>query len=242
MAVEIQFETLAQHRLVDLADPALPGGAGIRHRDVDPAEGGGDLRERIPHRCGVGDVASEPKRGAADRPGFGLRGGLVDIQQRHFGAGRRERFRGRKSDRTRSTGDDGDLSRQRQLLCAAELRLLERPVFDIEQIGLRQRLEAADGFRIGDGGNRGFGEIGGDVRVLLAAAEPEQADTGHQHHARRGIEHGLDPADARVVAGEIILIGFAICRDGVADRSLKPARSPSSGAATTSGWFLMRIL
>ena len=48
VAVEIQLEALAQHRLVDLADPALPGGAGIRHRDIDAAERGGDLREGIP--------------------------------------------------------------------------------------------------------------------------------------------------------------------------------------------------
>ena len=176
------------------------------------------MRECIAHRCGVGDVAFEPERGAADRLGFCLCGGLVDIEQRYFGAGRRERFCRCKSDGARRAGDGDDLPRQRQLPGAAQFRLLQRPVFDIEQIGLRQRLEAADGFRIGDGGNRGFGEVGGDARILLAAAEPEQADAGHQHHARRGIEHGLDPADAGVIAGKIVLVGFAIGRDGVADR------------------------
>ena len=176
------------------------------------------MREGIAHRCGVGDVAFESKRGAADRLGLCLRGGLVDIEQRHFGAGRRERLCRCKADGARGAGDGDNLPRQRQLLGAAELRLLERPVFDVEQIGLRQRLEAADGLRIGDGGNRGLGEVGGDARVLLAAAEPEQADAGHQHHARRGIEHGLDPADAGVVAGKIVPVGFAVGRDGVADR------------------------
>ena len=101
VAVEIQFKTLAQHRLVDLADPALPGGTGIRYRDVDPAESGGHLREGIPHRCGVGDVASQSKRSTADRLGFCLCSGLVDIEQRHFGTRCRERFGGRKSDRAR---------------------------------------------------------------------------------------------------------------------------------------------
>ncbi len=108
--------------------------------------------------------------------------------------------------------------RQRQFPGAAQLRLFQRPVFDIEQIGLRQRLEAADRLGIGDGGNRGLGKVGGDLRVLLAATEAEQADAGHQHHARRGIEHGLDAADAGVVAGKIAFVGFAIGRDGVADR------------------------
>ena len=77
-----------------------------------------------------------------------MRRGLVDIEQRDFGAGRGERLCGGRTDRAGSAGDDGDLSGQRQLFGAAELGLLERPVFDIEQIGLRQRLEAADGFRI----------------------------------------------------------------------------------------------
>ena len=51
MAVEIQLEALPQHRFVDLADAALPGGAGIGDEDVDAAECGDDLVERGLDRC-----------------------------------------------------------------------------------------------------------------------------------------------------------------------------------------------
>ena len=174
------------------------------------------------HRRGIGDVAAQSQRRAADRLCLCLRGGLVDIEQRHFGAGRGERLGGGRTDGAGGAGDRRDLAGQRQLLGAAELGLLQRPVFDVEQIGLRQRLEAADRLGVGDGFDRGLGEVGGDPRVLLAAAESEQADPGHQHHARRRIEHGLDAADARIVAAEIVPVALAVGRDGAAHLRLEP--------------------
>ena len=164
-----------------------------------------------------------PSARAADRFGFCLRGSLIDIEQCDLGAGCRERFCRRKADGAGGAGDDGDLARQRQLPGTAQFRLLQRPVFDIEQIGLRQRLEAADRLGIRDGGNRSLREIGGDFRVLLAASKAEQADARHQHHPRYRIEHSLDAADARIVAVEIAFVIFAIRRDSVADRILEAA-------------------
>ena len=38
MAEKIQLEALPQHRLVNLADAALPGGARIRDDDIEAAE------------------------------------------------------------------------------------------------------------------------------------------------------------------------------------------------------------
>ena len=38
MSEEIELEALAQQLVGDLADAALPGGAGIRHDDIDAAE------------------------------------------------------------------------------------------------------------------------------------------------------------------------------------------------------------
>ena len=38
VAVEVQLEALSQNRLGDLADPALPGRARVRHHDIDAAE------------------------------------------------------------------------------------------------------------------------------------------------------------------------------------------------------------
>ena len=44
----------------------------------------------------------------------------------------------------------------------AELGLFDRPVFAVEHVGFGDRLEAADRLGVGDGRDRGLGEIGGD--------------------------------------------------------------------------------
>ena len=46
MGEEIELEAVAQHRVVDLADAALPGRAGVRDDDIDAAETLGDAVER----------------------------------------------------------------------------------------------------------------------------------------------------------------------------------------------------
>src|SRR5258708_12764481 len=60
VAIKIQLKTLAQHRLVDLADPTLPGGAGIRHRDVDPAKSATAFPQSILDRSAAVDAPSKP--------------------------------------------------------------------------------------------------------------------------------------------------------------------------------------
>ena len=229
MAEEIQLETLAQHRLVDLADPALPGGAGIRDDDVDPAEGRDDLSERIPHRGGVGDVAADAQRRAADRLGFGLRGGLVDIEQRDFGAGRRERLGGGKSDRAGGAGDDGDLARQR--------RSLALPSFacSSDQYSTSNRSASGSGSKRPTASASVMVAIAASARSaaifasFLLRPSPNRPTPGTSTTRGDGIEHGLDAADARIVAGEIVLVGLAVGRDGVADRA------PESGEIAVRG-------
>ena len=62
--------------------------------------------------------------------------------------------------------------------------------------------EAADRLGIGDAFDRGFGDVGGDRRILGAGAEAEQAEARHQHQPRRGVVHG-GAVGARFVAREI---------------------------------------
>ena len=150
----------------------------------------------------VGDVAGDADR-AADRPGLFLRGRLVDVEQRDFGAGCGERLRGRGADGAARAGHRHDLSGERLFGRAAELGLLERPVFHVEQMRVVERLVAPGRFGIRDGLDRGLGEVGGDARVLLRTAEPEQSEPRHQHDARHRIEALLDAAAARIVGGEI---------------------------------------
>ena len=173
MPIEIQLKAFSQHGFIDLPDPALPRGAGIRHRYINPTERRDYLRERLPDRYRVGDITAQPERRAADLFCFCQSGSLVDIQQRDFSAGCGERLCCREPNCAGGAGDSGYLSSQRQFLGAAQLRLLKRPVFHIEQIGLGQRLKAAYRFGVCDGGNRSLGEIGSDLRILFASSEPE---------------------------------------------------------------------
>ena len=141
------------------------------------------------HRSRVGDIAAQ--RQARRRRGLWRAPArrFVDVEQRDFGAGRREGFGGGGADRAGRPGDRRDLPGERRFLGGAELCLFERPVFHIEHVGFGNRLEPPDRLRIRDGRDRGFGEIGGDPRVLLGAAEAEQAEARHQHDARQRIEH-----------------------------------------------------
>ena len=74
---------------------------------------------------------------------------------------------------------------------------------------MRDRLEAADRLGIGDDLGRALREIGGDLGVLLRTSEAEQAEAGHERDARERVERALDPAGARILAGEIGLVALA---------------------------------
>ncbi len=141
MGKEIQFEALPQHPVLDLADAALPGGAGIGDDDVDAAEALGHPVEGGPHRCRVGHVAGVTERRASEL--FRRRRGsvAVDVEQGDLGAGARHRARRRKTDRAGAAGHGRDLPGERLVGDLAELCLFERPVFDVEQIGFADRVE-----------------------------------------------------------------------------------------------------
>ncbi len=221
MAEEVQLEAFLQRRFIDLADAALPGGAGVGDDDIDAAECPDDLREGVAHGGCIRDVACHRERRAAS--GFGLFGGLgkIDIEQRDLGAGIGKRLGGRRPDRATRAGDDSDLARQRLFRILAELGLFDRPIFGVEHVGFGDRLEAADGFGIGDDLDRSFSELGRDAGVLGGAAEPVKAKARHQHHAGQGIEHPLAAADARVMAREILLVAFGISLGGIVRASLE---------------------
>ena len=128
-----------------------------------------------------------------------MRGGEIDVEQRHLGAGRCERPRGRGADGAAAAGDDGDLAGERQVFDRAELGLLERPVFHVEHVGLGDRLEAADRFGVGDDVDGAFRHVGGDARVLERAPEAEQPQSRHQHDARQRVDRMLWPPPTRAL-------------------------------------------
>ena len=85
MREEIQLEAVAQHLVVDLADAALPGGAGIRDDDIDAAELRRDPVERGAHRRRIGHVAADAD--PAELLRRRLDAGLGAVEQRDLGAG-----------------------------------------------------------------------------------------------------------------------------------------------------------
>ena len=205
---EIQLEALAQHGLVDLADAALPGRAGIRHDDVDAAE-----RARRPaSKAARTEAASVTSQCTAAQCRRSRRPSAcaardVDIEQRDLGAGLREGARGGRADGAAGAGDDGDLAGER-------LALPPRRAWPVRATSIRSRTcrlraidcEAADRLGVGDALDRGFGEVGGD------AWRPwrwRRGRTGRGPAPARRAAAGSSiarAAGARVVAREIGLV------------------------------------
>ena len=214
-----------QHRLGDVADPALPGRAGVGDQDVEPAEGPGEVGEGGPHRGGIGHVAGEgqPARGLG---GFGGRG-LVPVEDRNGCALFGESFGGGPAEARPTAGDRDDVAVEPPRGRLAELRLFERPVFDVEDVRLRNALEPPDGLRRRRHPRRRFGDVGADRSRGGAAAEGEQADARHQNDAGAGVERGARPSRSRVVACEP---GVVLCDVGV-ERAARPVAESGRAAA-----------
>ena len=87
-------------------------------------------------------------------------------------------------------GHERHLPGQRLDHRALQLGLLQAPIFEREQIALGQRLVAADAFGVGHHAHRVLGEVGGDVGVLGAAPDAEQAKPGTS--TTRGAESSFD--------------------------------------------------
>ena len=145
------------------------------------------------------------------------RGRLVHVKQRDFGAGCGKR-----------SGGCAPIAPAAPVIAAiwpasgtsvrfSELGLFKRPVFDVEHIGFRNRLKTSDSFGISDGFYCGFGEIGSDARILLAAPQAEQSEPGHEYNAGQGIEHPLAAVATRVVVLEVRPIARCEFGDRVLD-------------------------
>ena len=93
----------------------------------------GDAVERPAYRQRIRHVAFNPQRRSAKPLGCSLR--ALDIEQHDLGPGSAHRPGRGKADRSGAAGHDRDLTGERLLAGLAELRLLQRPVFDLEEVG-----------------------------------------------------------------------------------------------------------
>ena len=169
--------------------PILPCGGvapALETRTSRPPKASTTLAKAVLIESAFCHVADD--RDPADRLGFLFRSALVHVEQRDLRACSGERFCGRGSDAAGCPGHRDDLAGERQRLRGAELCLLQRPVFHVEQVGLGQRLEAADRFRVRNRFDRGLGEIGSDPRVFAGAAKSVEAKPWDQHDAGQRIE------------------------------------------------------
>ncbi len=144
MGPEIQFETLAQDFVIDRADGALPGRAGIGDHDIDAAESRHHLVEGRFHAGRIGDVAGHRQRLAADFLGHGFRRLQIAVQDRDFRALPGHRLRRRRPDAGAAAGDHRHLPRQRFFVRLAQLGLFQRPIFDFEHVVFADAFVLAD--------------------------------------------------------------------------------------------------
>ncbi len=93
------------------------------------------------HRGRIGNIGRDADAAELFRRILDAAAGAVE--QSDFSAGIAHRAGRRETDRTGAAGHHRDLSGQRFFDRAAELRLFERPVLHLEQLGFRQRLEGA---------------------------------------------------------------------------------------------------
>ena len=197
---------MPQRLVVDVADGALPCRAGVRHDNVHAAEGFHRVAESRLYILRFRHVAGERDRGFAAFARDGTRHRAVAIEHCHFRARACHGFCRRGTNPRAAAGDHGHLARERFFRSLAELRLFERPVLDIEHVGLGNRLIAADGFRVRDYLDGIFGDVGGDRRILRRVTEAEQSFARHQRHARIRIEFRFLRLGARVIAREIVMV------------------------------------
>ena len=156
--------------------------------DVHAAEdGAGAIESRGDGRL-VGDVhlhrgagaAAGDARNLAARPFEGL---VVNVGEDDVRARSCQLHARGHADGAGCSGDEGDLARKRFLHLLAQLRLLETPVLHVEQLGVAERLVAADRFRRRLDAQRVLRDVRGDggvlarlARIDLAARDALRAD------------------------------------------------------------------
>ena len=188
-------------------------------------------------------VTSQASASAFDRFGDGLRRRQIAIEHGHLRARARQRFRGGSPDARAAAGDDGHLPRQHLLGRLAELRLFQRPVFHVEHVGFGDRLIAADGFGIRDHFDRVLRDVGRDGGIFRRSAETEQSHARHEDDARQRIEFGLRRGQRGHCCARNSRDSARRTRRPPARRMFStPSSFPASGAGTSSGQFLVRMV
>ena len=200
---EVELEAPPQNAVGHAPDPPLPRRSRVGYHDVEAAERPTDPIEGPAHRAAFGDVTHDPDGASADDAGNSRRGRSVPVENRDGGASRRERASGRRSDPRTTPGYHHDLPRQRRLRPLPELRLLQRPVLDVEHVGLADRPVTANRFGIRDDLDGVLRDVGHDARIARRSTGAEQTEPGDEDHARIRVELDLGRLPLAVVTREV---------------------------------------
>ena len=112
MRPEIQLERFAQGLVIDLADGALPGRAGVRDHDIHPAKGRDHRIEGRPHALRIGHIAFHRQRLAADLFRHRFRRFQIAVEDGDFRAFPGHGARRSRADARAAAGDHRDLAGQ----------------------------------------------------------------------------------------------------------------------------------
>ena len=164
VAVEIQLEALAQDVFVDLADAALPGGAGIGDDDIDAAEIFGDASKAA--RTEAASVTSHSTGNAVAPIALACSRAAAKFTSSKAtsapAAAKASAVAAPMAPAAPVTATIWPCKRRGD--ARAELLLFERPIFAVEHVGFGDGFEVADGFGIADAFDPGFGDVGGNDR------------------------------------------------------------------------------
>ena len=221
MGEEIEFEAVAQHRVVDLADAALPGRAGIGDDDVDAAECSATRSKAA--RTEAGSVTSQARPSAVP-PSFlaAASAALPSMSRSATSAPASTIARAVATPMvpappvtTAIWPASGFSAAWPSLACSSDQYSMSNRSASLTDSN-RPTASASVTVSIVD-----LGDVGGDRGVPGAAAEPEEPEPRHQDDPRHRVELALRRRLARVMAGEIGVVVGDETIDRLAHRGLE---------------------
>ena len=146
----------------------------------------------------------------------------VNVDQSDFSTLLSETFRNGQTETTCPAGDNRNLSSEWLFRLFGEFDLLERPVFDVEEVFFAKSLELVNSFGATDHFDGRFSYICTDASRFLRRSCRKQTNTIDVENPRHRVEHGFATTNTRIVAFKIVFISSDIRRDTVSD-NLRPA-------------------
>ena len=215
MREEIQLETFAQQRIIQIDHFARPGRARVRDQNIHPAKARHTGVNRLLRRPLGRDVQRDT---VVVRPQLRqpfVQGFVKQIDQQDIGTQIGKGLCRGQPDCPATAGDDHRMTGKARIVAGWQFGLFQRPVFHVEQIFFAHGVEAATVLAHAHGGDVLFRQIGSDARLACICAHADDADPFDPCHVRHRVQHDLAATNAGIVAFKI---GSVISDIGVNSR------------------------